>query len=101
MEINGGVKMEFKLAERGPKHFAFEYEQEGKMLAEIEWIQRENVMDMNHTFVSDELRGQGVAKKLLDQAAEYARENNYKMRAICSYVVAAFERSAEYDDVKA
>ncbi|RUL53644.1 MULTISPECIES: GNAT family N-acetyltransferase [Lysinibacillus] len=93
--------MEFKLAEKSPNHFSYEYEQEGKKLAEIEWNLRGNLMDMTHTYVSDDLRGQGVAKKLLDQAAEYARENNYKMNAICSYVIAAFDKSNVYDDVKA
>ena len=58
------------------------------------------VMVMNHTYVSDKLRGQGVAKKLLDQAAAYARENHYKMQAVCTYVVAAFEKSDAYNDVK-
>ena len=33
-------------------------------------------------------------------AAQYARENNYKMNAICSYVVSAFDKSDAYDDVK-
>ena len=58
-------------------------------------------MTMDHTYVSDELRGQGVAKKLLDEAANYARTNNLKMKPVCSYVVAAFEKSEAYDDVKA
>ncbi|BDH63428.1 N-acetyltransferase [Lysinibacillus sp. PLM2] len=93
--------MEFTLNELSPQHFAFEYKKDGEKLAEIEWVQKENVMVMNHTFVSDVLRGQGVAKKLLDKAASYARENNYKMEAVCSYVVAAFDRSNEYDDIKA
>ncbi len=93
--------MDFKLTEKSPQHFAFEYEQEGEKLAEIEWIQRDNIMDMNHTYVSNALRGQGVAKKLLDKAADYARENNFKMNAICSYVVAAFEKSEAYNDIKA
>lgn len=93
--------MDFKLTENSPKHFAFEYEQEGEKLAEIEWVERDNIMDMTHTYVSDALRGQGVAKKLLDRAADYARENNLKMNAICSYVVAAFEKSESYNDIKA
>lgn len=93
--------MEFILTERNPNHFAYEYEQNGEKLAEIEWIERNNVMDMNHTYVSDVLRGQGVAKKLLDKAASYARENDLKMNAICSYVVAVFEKSDAYDDIKA
>lgn len=93
--------MDFKLIEKSPKHFAFEYEHEGERLAEIEWIVRDNVMDMHHTYVSNVLRGQGVAKKLLDKASDYARENNLKMNAICSYVVSAFSKSDEYNDVKA
>ena len=93
--------MDFKLAKKSPNHFAYEYEQNGQKLAEIEWNLRNDLMDMTHTYVSDALRGQGVAKKLLDQAAQYARENHYKMNPICSYVVAAFEKSSAYDDVKA
>ncbi|HWL13072.1 MAG TPA: GNAT family N-acetyltransferase [Ureibacillus sp.] len=93
--------MDFTLVEKSPKNFAFEYEQQGEKLAEIEWIQHGNVMDMNHTYVSNALRGQGVAKKLLDKAADYARENDFKMNAICSYVVAAFEKSEAYNDIKA
>lgn len=92
--------MEFKLVERGTDYFAFEYEKDGEKLAEITWNQRDGIMDMTHTFVSPELRGQGVAKKLLDRAAEYAREKQYKMNPICSYVVAEFHSGA-YDDVKA
>lgn len=73
----------------------------GQKLGEITWKQVDGIMHMNHTYVSDQLRGQGVAKRLLDTAAHYARENNLKMYPICSYVVAAFEKSDEYNDVKA
>ncbi|CAM5187839.1 putative protein OS=Ureibacillus acetophenoni OX=614649 GN=SAMN05877842_111122 PE=4 SV=1 [Ureibacillus acetophenoni] len=93
--------MEFTLNEKSPQNFAFEYKKDGENLAEIEWIQKGDVMVMNHTYVSEVLRGQGIAKKLLDKAAEYAREHNYKMEAVCSYVVAAFDGSTAYDDVKA
>lgn len=92
--------MEFTLKNKGNNLYSFEYEKDGEVIAHIDWVLRGNIMDMNHTYVSQVLRGQGVAKKLLDRAAEFARENNYKMNPICSYVVSAFEKSAEYDDVK-
>ncbi|MEO4054936.1 GNAT family N-acetyltransferase [Solibacillus sp. CAU 1738] len=92
--------MEFKL-NTSNGHFAYEYEEGGERLAEITWFEQGGIMHMDHTYVSDKLRGQGVAKKLLNQAADYARKNNLKMNAICSYVVASFEKSNEYDDVKA
>lgn len=93
--------MEFTYRNKGNNVGAFEYELNGNRVAEITWVERDGVMDMNHTYVSDVLRGQGVAKKLLDAAAAYARENNLKMKAICSYVVASFDKSDAYDDVKA
>ena len=92
--------MEFQLQQLAENKLAFVYEQEGERLAEITWQQKGQVMVMDHTYVSDKLRGQGVAKKLLDHAAAYAREQGYKMEAVCSYVVAAFEKSNAYDDVK-
>ena len=92
--------MEFKLVDLGGDAFAYRYEHEGEMAAEITWTMLGNVMAMDHTFVSPSMRGQGVAKKLLDRAAEYARANNLKMEPVCSYVVTAFEQSDEYDDLK-
>ncbi|MEY9977023.1 GNAT family N-acetyltransferase [Lysinibacillus sp. RC79] len=92
--------MEFQLQQLAENKLAFVYEQEGERLAEITWQQKGQVMVMDHTYVSDKLRGQGVAKKLLDHAAAYAREQGYKMEAVCSYVVAAFEKSDAYNDVK-
>lgn len=93
--------MEFTYRDKGNNQGALEYEQHGERVAEITWVLRDGVMNMDHTYVSDVLRGQGVAKKLLDAAANYARENNFKMNAICSYVVSAFEKSSAYDDIKA
>ena len=93
--------MEFTLTDKGNNHGAFEYVLNGECVAGITWVLRDNVMHMDHTYVSNVLRGQGVAKKLLDAAAQYARKNHYKMNAICSYVVSAFEKSDAYDDVKA
>lgn len=93
--------MEFQLSKRDEEEFAFEYERDGLVLAEIIWTQLADVMVVEHTFVDSSLRGQGIAKQLLDRAADYARENEYKIEAVCSYVVSAFEKSHEYDDVKA
>ncbi|MFS0577172.1 GNAT family N-acetyltransferase [Sporosarcina sp. 179-K 3D1 HS] len=93
--------MEFEFVELGGDAFAFRKQEDGKTIAEITWTLLGDVMVMDHTFVSPALRGQGVAKQLLDQAAAYARENDLKMEAVCSYVVTAFDRYAEYDDIKA
>ncbi len=59
----------------------------------------ENTIVAKSTFVDPSLRGQGIAKKLLDRLADYARKNNLKIRPSCSYVVKAFEQSDEYNDI--
>lgn len=93
--------MNFQFKEIGNDVFAYYYSQDGEKLGEITWTLLGNVMLMDHTFVSDKLRGQGVAKRLLDTAASHARDNALKMEPVCSYVVAAFNKSNEYDDIRA
>ncbi|RVU54215.1 GNAT family N-acetyltransferase [Anaerosphaera multitolerans] len=51
------------------------------------------------TVVKPELRGQGMAEKLLNELTSYARENNFKIKAQCSYVVRKFNEDNSYDDV--
>lgn len=92
--------MDFKLIELGNEEFAYRLEEEGKITAEITWTELANVMVIEHTFVDESMRNQGVAKKLLDRAADYAREHDYKVEPVCSYAVTAFDRYKEYDDVK-
>ena len=74
----------------------------GETIAHITY-QHENdaTLIANSTFVDPSLRGQGIAQKLLDKLVGYARENNLKIRPLCSYVVKAFDQSDAYDDVAA
>ena len=58
-------------------------------------------MAIEHTVVDPAFGGRGVASELLNYAADYARENHKKIRAVCSFVVAKFAKSSAYDDVKA
>ncbi|WP_203334179.1 GNAT family N-acetyltransferase [Planococcus beigongshangi] len=93
--------MEFKLIELGQEEFAFRNEDGGTVNGEITWTQMADLMVVEHTYVKEEMRNQGLAKKLVDRAAAYARENDYKIEPVCSYVAAVFERSDEYEDLKA
>ncbi len=80
--------------------FYVENEKQEK-LAHISYqVESDDIIVANSTFVDPSLRGKGMAKKLLDRLAAYARENNLKIRPLCSYVVTAFERYEEYSDVK-
>ncbi len=77
-------------------------EDENKPIAEITFKPADDhTIIADHTYVSDELRGQGVAGKLFDKLIGYARENNLKIVPECSYVQSKMEKTSDYDDVRA
>jgi len=75
------------------------YDENKEILARLEYKKNGNTLIFDHTVVSDKLKGQGIAQKLLDEAVNYARKNNFKVQAVCSYVVKKFE-TGNYDDIK-
>ena len=73
-------------------------DEEKETLAELTYKKNGDILIFDHTYVSDKLRNQGIAGKLLNTAVNYARENKFKVKPVCSYVVKKFE-SSEFDDV--
>lgn len=72
-----------------------------KILAEVTFPDiDENTVDINHTFVDDSLRGQGVAGELMERAAEQLQTQNKKVMLTCSYAVKWFEKHPEYNHLK-
>ena len=58
----------------------------GKVIAEITFPETESgIFCIDHTFVDDSLRGQGVAGKLVKMAVEEIQSRNGKVTATCSY----------------
>ncbi|BDR59592.1 hypothetical protein XA3_20330 [Xylocopilactobacillus apicola] len=72
----------------------------GKMLAEIKYIESDNVLDVVHTFVDSSLRGQGIAGKLLEQVVMKARESGAMIKPSCSFAKAAFATNPEYQKLQ-
>ncbi|GMA56561.1 hypothetical protein C7445_101271 [Alicyclobacillus sacchari] len=59
----------------------------------------ERAWSIDHTVVSPDYQGQGLAAKLIRDLVEMARDEGIKLRPVCSYAVAQFERHKEYADV--
>lgn len=51
---------------------------------------------MTHTFVPPQLRGRGIAEKLVRFALEHARSERLRVVPACSYVALFIERHAEF-----
>uniref|UniRef100_A0A832LK24 N-acetyltransferase n=1 Tax=Ignavibacterium album TaxID=591197 RepID=A0A832LK24_9BACT len=55
-----------------------------------------NVMDIYTTYTPPNLRGRGLAEKVVRAALEFAKENKYKVIPSCSYVYVFIQRHNEY-----
>lgn len=69
-------------------------------LAELTYaIPDDNQLLIQHTEVSDKLAGQGVGRKLVDAAVQYARQKNFMIIPQCPYAKSVFTKTPEYEDV--
>lgn len=76
------------------------YVQEGTLLAEATFPEFEpGVVNIDHTFVDEVLRGQGVAGDMMRCIADALRETGRKAVPTCSYAKKWFGQHPEYSDV--
>lgn len=65
-----------------------------------EYVDQGDVWAMNHTFVPDALRGQGVAAQLVEAAFAAARAAGVKINPLCSYVDVYMQRHPDSADLR-
>lgn len=56
-------------------------------------------MIIDHTEVSDELRGKNIGYQLVHTAVEYARANQIKIVPLCPFARSVFKKKPEFADV--
>ena len=80
---------------------SFYVEENGKVLAEMTYsMAGTTLMIIDHTDVSDTLRGKNVGYQLVQAAVEYARANHMKILPLCPFANAVFKKKiAEFGDV--
>jgi predicted GNAT family acetyltransferase len=83
-----------------PEQSRFEIEIGGR-LAVAEYVIEGERMIFTHTLVPPELRGRGLAEKLVRPALAWARAENRRVVPACSYVAAFIELHAEFKDLVA
>ena len=74
--------------------FAYKYlDDEGSVIAEILFPKiNDDTICITHTYVDDSLRGQGIAKKLVEKVIKIAEDEGYKITATCSYARSYFNK---------
>lgn len=74
--------------------------EENEPLAEMAYTMASpSKMIIDHTEVSDELRGKNVGYQLVHHVVEYARANNIKIIPLCPFAKSVFDKTPAFADV--
>ncbi|GGE33893.1 N-acetyltransferase [Pullulanibacillus camelliae] len=74
--------------------------QEGQEVGEITYQPKDDDrLVVDHTFVSEQLRGQGLAEELVKTIVRFAREQHKKIIPVCPYVKIKLHQNPDYQDV--
>lgn len=60
---------------------------------------KDGVVSINHTYVDNSLRGQGIAAKLVEAAYESIKDQDKKAILTCPYAVKWFDEHPEKKDI--
>jgi uncharacterized protein len=79
---------------------AFFIEEEGKRLAFMTYSRAgSNRIIIDHTEVTDALKGKNAGKQLVAAAVDHARKHNMKILPLCPFARSVFNKVKEYADV--
>lgn len=79
---------------------AFVVREDDELLAEMTYSKAgTGMIIIDHTDVSEKLRGQSVGKKLVASAVDYARENKIKILPLCPFASSVFKKVPEFGDL--
>ncbi|MBO0591285.1 N-acetyltransferase [Cellulophaga sp. E16_2] len=67
---------------------------------EYAWLSPKT-LSINHTEVNPDFGGQGIGKKLVLAAIDFAREKNAKIKPLCTYAKSVIDKSPELQDILA
>lgn len=75
-------------------------DESGLLLAEVTFPARDDLrVDINHVYVDESLRGQGIASNLMLEAYNFIKSKNLKIVAKCPYAISWFKKHEEYQDI--
>lgn len=78
------------------KNRIYANDENGRVIAEITFPTKEGVATIDHTYVDDSLRGQGIAGQLMQLAVDTILAAGNKIAATCSYAIVWLQRHPEY-----
>ena len=94
------MQIDFEKSEiiHNPSEKRFETWIDGK-LSKLDYIEDGKNFVITHVGVQPELRGQGLAGKIVEAGLEYAKEKSLRVVPMCSYAAAYIRRHPEYAEL--
>ena len=92
------IDMEKLEVVNNPSEKRFETWIDGK-LSKLDYIEDGKNFVITHVGVQPELRGQGVAGRIVQVGLEYARARSLRVVPMCSYAAAYIRRHPEYAEL--
>lgn len=90
---------EFRIEETQSKGIAF-IGDKNKPQAEMTWsLAGEDLIIIDHTEVTDELKGKNIGRKLLDAVAGHVRKQGKKILPLCPFAKSIFDKDPSISDV--
>ncbi len=68
--------------------------------AEMTWsLAGKELIIIDHTEVSDMLKGKNIGRKLLDKVVEHVRKQGKKILPLCPFAKSVFDKDSSFSDV--
>jgi len=78
----------------------FSLGENGDLLAEVTFpSQNADIVDINHVYVAEELRGHGIASRLMELAYSHLKIAQKRIIPTCPYAIAWFSRHPGNQDL--
>ena len=78
----------------------FYIEIDNEKLAEMSYSKAgDQLIIIDHTEVSEKLKGKNAGKQLLQATVDYARQHQIKILPLCPFAKSVFDKTPEYKDV--
>lgn len=90
--------MEIKQSDDGRKGKFF-IEAGGETAGEMTYVWAGNKIIIDHTEVTEQLKGKNAGKQMLQKAVDFAREKQIKIIPLCPFANAMFKKTPDYKDV--
>ena len=87
--------------EKGLSKGAFKIKENGQTVAAMTYVwSGEDNFIIEHTEVRGGYQNQGLGKRMVEAAVNYARENNLTILPLCSFARSMFNRTPSFKDVR-